>query len=84
MKNLTSFLFLILLSFSFLGCNKSYATRELPMETAEAARNSSDIVVGRCVASEVKKDEKTGLLFTYTTFEIDQSLKENTTLRTWF
>ena len=76
MKNYTSLFILIIISFSFLACNKSYATRELPMETAQAAKDSIDIVVAKCISSEVKKDEKSGFIFTYTTFEVSQALKE--------
>ena len=62
-------------SFLILGCTKSYATREIKMDATELARNSADVVVAKCVSSETKKDENTGLIFTYTTFKIDESLK---------
>ena len=45
------------------------------MDTAELAKTSKDIVVAKCVSSEVKKDENTGFIYTYTTFKVDESLK---------
>lgn len=73
---LVRFFILILVCFLTVSCNKSHATRELPMTTTSLAKESNDIVVAKCISSEAKKDDKTGFIFTYTTFEIEESLKE--------
>ena len=71
-------LFIILFicfNLSILSCSKSYATRSLPNTTASLARQSNDIVVARCLYSEIKKDEISGFVFTYIYFDVKESLK---------
>lgn len=62
-------------TFLFFSINNSYALKELNIPTPELARTSSDIVVARCISSEARVDEKTGFIFTYTTFKVGESLK---------
>ena len=66
---------ILVYSFLFIGCTKSYATREISMDASELAKTSTDVVVAKCVSSEAKKDENTGFIYTYTTFKVDESLK---------
>ena len=75
--NLNSFLYLIVLTFTLaaININSSHAHRELNTSTPELARSSTDIVVAKCVSSETKLDDETGMIFTYTTFKIDENLK---------
>ena len=65
----------LIYSFLIIGCTKSHATREIRMDMAELAKTSADVVVAKCISTETKKDENTGLIFTYTTFKVDESLK---------
>ncbi len=73
-KYLTAFLVLFFSIFLF-NINNSEALKELNISTPDLARSSTDIVIAKCISSEARVDEKTGLIFTYTTFEIDESLK---------
>jgi len=71
-------IFVIILFFISLlavNINNSYALKELNISTPDLVRSSADIVVAKCVSSEAKLDEKTGFIFTYTAFEIDEILK---------
>jgi len=73
-----SYLFISILFFTsvfVLDINSSHALKELNRSTPDLARSSSDIVVAKCVSSEARIDEKTGFIFTYTTFKVDESLK---------
>lgn len=70
-----SLITILICTFLSIGCTKSYATREVSMGTSELARTSTDVVVAKCVSSETKRDENTGLIYTYTTFKVDESLK---------
>ena len=74
---INSFLGLIVLTFALTAVciNSSFALKELNISTPDLARSSVDIVVAKCISSEAKIDEKTGLIFTYTTFQIDENLK---------
>ena len=67
--------FILVLIFSAAYTHKVQAFRELPADTDELARSSEDVVVAKCVKSEVREEENTGFIFTYTTFRVDESLK---------
>ena len=67
--------FILGLIFSAAFTHRTQAFRELPADTDELARSSEDVVVAKCVKSEVREDETTGFIFTYTTFRVDESLK---------
>lgn len=73
-KYLTTFLVLLFSIFLF-NINNSEALKELNISTPDLARSSTDIVVAKCISSEARVDEKTGLIFTYTTFKINENLK---------
>lgn len=73
-KYIAAFLVLFFSIFLF-NINNSEALKERNISTPDLARSSTDIVVAKCISSEARIDEKTGLIFTYTTFEIDESLK---------
>lgn len=60
---------------SLVNVKDSNGLKELNISTPDLARSSADIVVAKCISSEAKLDEQTGFIFTYTTFEIDESLK---------
>ena len=77
MKHKTYFItaFLIIFSSLCMGNHESFAIKELNVSTPELARSSADIVVAKCISTEARIDEKTGLIFTYTTFDVDESLK---------
>lgn len=63
-----------LLSISFAGCNKSHATREINSTVETAARQSENIVLARCTGNKIEEAE-TGLIFTVTTFSVEQIIK---------
>ena len=67
--------FFLMFSLLFFGSTESFALREILRSPEEMAKSSEDIVVANCVKSEVKKDENTGFIFTYTTFKVNESLK---------
>ena len=64
-----------LLIFTFV-VPSSFALREIQRTTPDLVRSSSDIVVAKCISSETVKDEKYNFVFTYITFEIEDSVKE--------
>ena len=66
---------ILFITLSLVHVKDSYGLKELNISTPDLARSSADIVVAKCVSTEAKLDEKTGFIFTYTTFEIDESLK---------
>ena len=72
-KYLTAFLVLFFSIFLF-NINNSEALKEINISTSDLARSSTDIVVAKCISSEARVDERTGLIFTFTRFEIDESL----------
>lgn len=79
--------FLLLYFFIFIFSFNSYSLNEIKQSTFLMAKNATEIVVAKCISSEAKLDEKTGFVFTYTTFEVDQTVKstidsENILLRT--
>ncbi|MGH7885941.1 MAG: hypothetical protein ACRENO_09635 [Thermodesulfobacteriota bacterium] len=69
------FFLLILNVFIFFFSFNSYSFKEVYRPTSIIAKDSTEIVVARCISSEVKLDEKTGFVFTYTTFEVDKTVK---------
>jgi len=78
MKNFSSailFTSIFILCSLYVASIESYAFREMKSTTDELAKTSKDVVVANCVKSEVKKDENTGFIFTYTTFKVNESLK---------
>ena len=76
MKLNSIFIILILfISILYVNSDISHALKEINISTPDLARSSTDIVVAKCVSSEAKLDQKTGFIFTYITFEIDESLK---------
>lgn len=66
---------LLFISMMLVNLENSYALKELNIPTPDLARTSTDIVVAKCISSEARQDSQTGLVFTYTTFSIDESLK---------
>ena len=68
-------LFFILFTFVSLIPN-TFSLTEIYKSTTEVANSSSDIIVAKCVSSESKFDENTGFIYTYTTFIVDQSVKD--------
>ena len=73
-----NFIFVVMILFitlSLVDVKDSYGLKELNISTPDLSRSSADIVVAKCVSSEARLDDKTGFIFTYTTFEIDESLK---------
>jgi len=73
-----SYLFITILfltSLLLVNINDTHALKELNRSTPDLARSSSDIVVAKCVSYEARVDQKTGFIFTYTTFKVDESLK---------
>ncbi len=75
LNNRIFLLIVFVLSFSFLNCSKSYATRELQESNLDVAKRSEAIVVARCISSESKWNEEGSLIFTYVTFEIQDTIK---------
>lgn len=74
-----SFILIICLGIFFINCSKSYATRELEENTLDIARRSENIVVARCVSTESKWNEQGSLIFTYVTFQVQDTVQgENT------
>ena len=73
-KYIATFLVLFISIFLF-NINKSEALKELNISTPDLARTSTDIVVAKCVSSEARLERDNGLIFTYITFSIDESLK---------
>lgn len=70
------FAFIVLLySFTFLFITHSYSYQEINLSSSSMTKNAAEIVVAKCVKSEAKIDEKTGFIYTYTTFEVDQTVK---------
>lgn len=66
---------ILFITLSLVNIKESYGLKELDISTTDIARSSADIVVAKCVSTEAKLDEETGFIFTYITFEIDESLK---------
>lgn len=61
--------------FSILYSFNSHSLKEAYIPVSEIARSSSDIVVAKCISSEARLDEKTGFVFTHTTFYVDKTMK---------
>lgn len=57
-------------SLFFIGCSKSYATREIYKPVDEMARQSALIVLAKCTNNKTY-EASNGLLFTITTFNIE-------------
>ena len=64
--------FVLILTFN---CSKSYATREVAKSTLEVAKKADQIVVAECTSSKSKRSEYGNLIFTYSTFYIQESVK---------
>lgn len=78
MKKLFKTTVLLTLFFSsivLISSENSYALKEIRSSTADLARSAYGMVVANCVKSEARIDEDTGLIFTYTTFRVDESIK---------
>ena len=75
LSNKILFFVVFVLSFSFLNCSKSYATRELQESNLDVAKRSEAIVVARCISSESRWNDEGTLIFTYVTFEIQDTIK---------
>ncbi len=65
----------IVFSFCIISSVNLHALIEIVRSPEELAISSTDVVVAKCVKSEVKKDENTGFIFTYLTFKVAESLK---------
>lgn len=68
-------LILIICSFVFLFPTHTYSLHEVNMSTSSMVKNATEIIVAKCISSEARFDENTGFVFTYTTFEVDQTVK---------
>ena len=78
MKQLFKTTVLLTLFFSsivMISSDNSYALKEIRSTTADLARTADGVVLANCVKSEARIDEDTGLIFTYTTFKVDERLK---------
>ena len=78
MKQLFNTALLFTLFFSsivMLSSESSYALKEIRSTTADLARSADGVVLADCVKSESRIDEDTGLIFTYTTFRVNEKLK---------
>jgi len=72
----TAVLLTLFFSSIMLGSSdNSYALKEIRSTTADLARTADGVVLANCVKSEARIDEDTGLIFTYTTFKVDERLK---------
>lgn len=71
----TVLLALLFSSISIMNTQESFALKEIRSTTADMARSADGVVLANCVKSEAKIDEDTGLIFTYTTFKVDERLK---------
>ena len=69
-------LIFLVISILFVHTPNLFAIKEYNIQTDELARNSYDIVFAKCISSEVKKDKKSGLIFTYYKFKIEDSINE--------
>jgi|GEM_PF-3887422 len=67
---LNQILLMTLMSVFFIGCNKSYATREIYKPVDEMARQSELIVLAKCINNKTL-EESNGLLYTITTFNVE-------------
>ena len=71
---------LVLTVFTALICLysfESHSLKEFSTEILDIAKNSSDIVVAKCISSESRYDEKTGFVYTYTTFKVVQDINNS-------
>jgi hypothetical protein len=74
-----SLILIISLGTFFINCSKSYATRELQETTFDIATRSENIVVARCLSTESKWNKQGSLIFTYVTFQVQDTVQgENT------
>ncbi|MGB7293549.1 MAG: hypothetical protein WBD99_15375 [Thermodesulfobacteriota bacterium] len=74
-----STILMIFLGTFFVNCSKSYATRELQETTLDVANRSDNIVVAKCISTESRWNEQGSLIFTYVTFQIQDTVKGNST-----
>lgn len=74
-------LFIIFSVFVFVNIlsANSYSLKEAFIPVSDVAKSSSEIVVAKCTSSVAKFDEKTGFVYTYTTFKVSNSLKNSIT-----
>jgi hypothetical protein len=70
---------IIFLGTFFINCSKSYATRELEETTLDIARSSNNIVVAKCISTESRWNEQGSLIFTYVTFQLQDTVKGDST-----
>jgi hypothetical protein len=66
---------IVALGVFFIHCAKSYATRELQETTLDIARKSENIVVARCLSTESKWNEQGSLIYTYITFQVQDTVQ---------
>ena len=71
----TVLLTLFFSSISVVSTENTYALKELRSTTGDLARSAYGMVVANCVKNEARMDEDTGLIFTYTTFRVNESIK---------
>lgn len=64
-------LFVCILAFN---CSKSFAMREVAKSTLEVAKRADQVVVAECTSSKSKWGEHEKLIFTYSTFLIQESV----------
>lgn len=75
MRNILIKLFSLSLIFLFVP-NQGFALREIQKPTSSIVKQSSDIVVAKCISKETRKDTKYNYVFTYVTFKIEENVKE--------
>lgn len=73
--NFTSTILILVLGILFIDCSKTYATREFQETTLDTAKRSENIIVARCISSESRWNNEGTLIFTYVTFQIEDTVK---------
>lgn len=73
--NFVANILIISLGVLFVNCSETYATRELRETTLDTAKRSENIVLARCISSESKWNDEGSLIFTYVTFQIEDTIK---------
>ena len=73
--NFVANILIISLGVLFVNCSETYAGRELGETTLDTAKRSENIVLARCISSESKWNDEGSFIFTYVTFQIEDTIK---------
>ena len=73
--NFTSTILILVLGILFIDCPKANATREFRETTLDTAKRSENIIVARCISSESSWNNEGTLIFTYVTFQSEDTVK---------